>query len=113
MYRNASVNLGGMRVLVVEAEADVAAQLASGVVRAGGISVGIVGDVAEALAYLRANPLPQGVILDVRHAGGPGRPLADLFADFGITAVFVTGFDDWFVDEEEELVWIDQAEARG
>lgn len=100
MFKMADAELRGRRALIVEGEAAIARQMVDDVRRSGGQAVDVLLNVDDALSFVQNNPPPDCLIVDVRQADAWGRPLASVFADYGVAVIFVTGFDDWYLDDE-------------
>lgn len=84
-------SIAGRRVLVVEDEALIAAQVEAVLGNAGCTVIGPAADVAEALT-LAADSLPDVAVLDVNLAGERSDPIADALAARGIPFIFCTGY---------------------
>ena len=102
MFKMADAGLRGRYALIVEDEPGAAAEIVADLRRSGGEELGILHSVAAALRFVQRNPPPDCLILDVRQADALGRPLAEVFKPYGVEVVFVTGFDDWYSDDEED-----------
>lgn len=83
----------GLKVLVVEDDFILALDLQFHLQDAGAEVIGPVHSAAEALALLRAGPLPDGAILDVNLDGEMVFPVADMLHGRDIPLVFTTGYD--------------------
>lgn len=84
-------SIAGRRVLVVEDEALIAAQVEAVLGNAGCTVIGPAADIAEALT-LTADSLPDVAVLDVNLAGERSDPIADALAARGIPFLFCTGY---------------------
>jgi CheY-like chemotaxis protein len=89
--------LQGMRILVVEDEMMAAMMLETLLDDAGGIVVGPVSSVANALALIATKPI-DGAILDVNLGGEFVYPVADALAERGTPFVFITGYGKTAID---------------
>lgn len=83
---------GHGRVLVLEDELLIAMFLDDLLVDAGYAVVGPASTVAEALAILAAQPLPDIALLDFHVAGETSLAVADTLAGRGVPMVFLTGY---------------------
>jgi CheY-like chemotaxis protein len=93
-----SLDLLGIKVLVVEDEAFIAVDL-EGMLRELGCDVlPLAPSVAEALAILRTER-PDAALLDVRLADGEVTPVAAALAAIGVPFALVTGCDDRALSE--------------
>jgi len=101
------------RVMVVEDEALVAADLAATAQGAGYGVVGPFGRVREALAWLRTDR-PDAALLDVNVAGEMVEPVADRLSALGVPYAFVTGYSDppWDRHRDAPVVHKPAARAR-
>jgi CheY-like chemotaxis protein len=84
---------GSPRILVVEDEALVAADLAATLEARGWRVVGPFARLRDALAWLAADR-PDAALLDVNVAGEMVVPVADRLAALGVPYAFVTGYSD-------------------
>ncbi len=80
------------RVLVVEDEYIIAADLADALTALGIAVIGPVSSVAKAMAMIDGEQL-DGAILDINLHGDAVYPVADILAARGIPFVFATGYD--------------------
>jgi hypothetical protein len=103
MLKMASIDLFGRRAVIVESEADTIARLTEDLAASGGHLVRTFATVEAALGFCRSSRSADCVIIDVAHATTPNRPLTELFAELGIAVVFVTGFDDWFLEDDDDI----------
>ncbi len=85
-------SLSACRILVVEDEYLLAAELAQELANAGADVLGPVPTIEQALAVL-SDTMPHGAILDVNLSGVPVFPLADTLIKRGVSLVFTTGYD--------------------
>jgi DNA-binding NtrC family response regulator len=97
MFRLASFDLSGRRILILENEDDIAARMAEEIAASGGLVVGPVQTVESALALIRGHGRVDCVMLDVRLACETALPVVSAFRELSVETVFVTGFDDWFL----------------
>lgn len=100
MFRLASFDLAGRRILVVEEEDSVAQKMAEEIVQAGGISLGPVTSVTAALDLIPTMSRVDCAMLDVRHIAETELPIITVFRQLAVEVVFVTGFDDWYTSYE-------------
>jgi CheY-like chemotaxis protein len=85
-------SLQGRRVLIVEDEYLIAADLAYELEKLGVEIVGPVASVAEALQLIE-NDTPDGAVIDINLRGEKGYPVADALAHRRVPFVFATGYD--------------------
>ncbi len=86
--------LEGRRLLVVEDEYVVAADLADWLADLGVEVIGPAGSVADALDLIDRQHLPlDGAVLDINLGGGQVFPVADRLLANGVPFLFVTGYD--------------------
>lgn len=90
---DATGELKGLRVLVVEDMLMVAEMIADMLDSAGARVVGPVGRVGAALDLARQAEL-DGALLDVNLAGESSGPVAEALCDRGIPFIFLTGYSD-------------------
>lgn len=81
-----------IRILVVEDEYFVAADLAQALAAAGTAVIGPVSTEDEALALLDAGERIDGAVLDINLRGEMVYPLADALRERGVPFVFATGY---------------------
>ena len=98
-YDSIMIDIRGRRILIVEDEYFVADDLATDLRKLGAEIVGPVGNVAEALALIRANPDLDGAVLDINLHGQMSYPVAALLVQAGTPFLFATGYDGWTVDD--------------
>jgi CheY-like chemotaxis protein len=87
--------LTGKRILIVEDEYLIAADLADGIEAAGAEVIGPLGTVPQALSELadETHPAPHAASLDVNLRGVEVFPVADALRARGVPFVFCTGYD--------------------
>jgi DNA-binding response OmpR family regulator len=85
--------LAGRRILIVEDEYLIAADLRRTLGRAGATIVGPIGDLDEGLALAEA-PL-DAAVLDVNLENALAYPIADRLVARGVPYMFLTGYDAW------------------
>ena len=85
-------SLRGRRVLIVEDEYLIAADLAQQLEKLGVEVVGPVASVTEALTAIEKHS-PDGAVIDINLRGEKGYPVADALADRHVPFVFATGYD--------------------
>ncbi|MGF7147269.1 DNA-binding response OmpR family regulator [Sphingomonas zeicaulis] len=85
--------LDGRRILVVEDEYMLAAELRTALMEVNAVVLGPVGTVDATLDLLRSDPHVDGAILDVNLHGEPVYPAADELVARGVPFVFATGYD--------------------
>lgn len=85
--------LHGCRILVVEDEYMLAADLEMELLNAGAIVLGPFGTVATAVEFIHTKQEIDGAILDVNLRGELVFPAADLLIERGVPFVLTTGYD--------------------
>jgi CheY-like chemotaxis protein len=93
-----AVSLQGRRLLIVEDEYLIAADLAGTLVNGGAEVIGPVGSVADALALISADA-PDGAILDINLGEERAYSIADELRERGVPFVFATGYEAWVIPE--------------
>lgn len=88
----------GARVLLVEDERLVALEAAAALTDLGWTVMGPVGEIAEALTLIAADPGPDFAVLDVNLHGQAVYPIAEALAARGVPFLFCTGYES--VDPE-------------
>ncbi len=104
MFAPNLLELAGRRVLVVEDDYSIAAELGEAVVRVGGTLVGPAAGVSDALEILDRGDAMDAAILDINLGGSEVYPVARALREREIPIVFVTGYDDWMIPQEYEDV---------
>lgn len=90
-----ALDLSRRRVLVVEDEYLLAAEICGELAAAGAQVVGPAATVAAALRLLDGDATLDAAILDVNLGGEFVFPVADVLRARGVPFVFCTGYDDW------------------
>jgi DNA-binding response OmpR family regulator len=91
--------LHAQRILVVEDEYFIAADMRDLLIRAGAEVVGPVGNVSAATWMVDTKNL-DAAVLDVNLDGVMSFPVADRLRQVGVPFAFVTGYDEWAMPEE-------------
>jgi CheY-like chemotaxis protein len=94
-----SAILDGRRLLVVEDDYMVAADLAQELTDRGAEVLGPAGSVGKALALIAAAPRIDGAVLDINLGDEKVYPVAEALRARGVPFVFTTGYDAWIVPE--------------
>jgi CheY-like chemotaxis protein len=94
-----SDDLRGRRLLIVEDEYILAADLAQSLEDVGVEVVGPAGSIEDALALIDAADDLDGAVLDVNVGGERIYPVADMLRARGVPYVFTTGYDEWVVPQ--------------
>lgn len=92
-------SLGGLRILVVEDEYLLAADVARLLEQSGAEVIGPFPTVDQALSDLANGPLPDFALLDVNLRGVLVFPVAELLLSAGVPFLFVTGYDSGALPE--------------
>lgn len=92
------MTLDGKRILVVEDEYLIAADLKRALADHGAEVVGPVGDLKRGLALARVGGL-DAAVLDINLEGDDAFPIADVLQEAGVRFVFLTGYDAWALPE--------------
>ena len=100
MFRLASFDLAGRRILVVEDDDIASALMVREIAQSGGVVMGPVADVEAALALIGTGAGIDCAMLDVRLLAETALPVIRIFQDIGVELVFVTSFDDWFASDD-------------
>lgn len=82
--------LRGQRVLIVDDESVIALELEMVIGDAGGVVVGPVGDLEDAVALAKTETI-SAAVLDVRLGGRTIEPVAEVLAERGVPFVFYSG----------------------
>lgn len=85
--------LSGRRILLVEDDYFIAADLSGALERAGIEVVGPAGSVSDALRLIETDSPLDGAILDIHLGEERGFPVADDLTRRGVPFVFVSGYD--------------------
>lgn len=88
------MTLEGRRILIVEDEYLIAADLKRALTDRGAEVIGPVGDVVNGLALAQHGRL-DAAVLDINLEGDSSFPIADVLAEGGVPFVFLTGYDAW------------------
>jgi FixJ family two-component response regulator len=107
MLRLMSQKILGRRVLVVEPDGDSAAALRMAVLSQGGLALGPTDSAADALSYIATAGPVDCIMVDTRLAASIAPFIPEFLKDRGVEVIFVTGHDDWFDLEEDDIedVW--------
>ena len=92
--------LHGRRILIVEDEYAVAADLAQSLEDRGVVVAGPVGSVSEALALIAREPVLDFAVLDINLGREKAYPIAKVLRSQGVPLVFATGYDPWIIPPE-------------
>jgi CheY-like chemotaxis protein len=90
----------GRRILVVEDEYIIAADLAQSLEDLGASVLGPAGTVADALALVAGEPALDAAVLDINLGSEKVFPVADALQARGVPFVFASGYDVWMVPSE-------------
>ncbi len=85
----------GRRVLVVEDDYFLAADLGAALEAQGAQVLGPVPSMADVLHFLTAEPALDAALLDINLGGEMVFPVADLLQGRGVPFAFVTGYEAW------------------
>lgn len=99
MTREEARGISGRRLLVVEDEYLIAWDLASWLESKGAEVVGPAPSVADALAALKLEPLPDAAVLDINLGEEQVFPVADALRAAQVPFVFLSGYDAKIVPE--------------
>jgi CheY-like chemotaxis protein len=91
--------IGGCRLLVVEDDYLIAADLAFWLEGKGVKVLGPAASVDDALALLRTEPLPDAAILDINLGDERVFPVADVLRAANVPFVFLSGYDSNVIPE--------------
>lgn len=89
--RRPGADLSGLRILVVEDEYYLAADIADQIERLGGTVLGPCPDAAAGVAELDSGP--HCAIIDINLGEGPSFEVAEALAETGVPFLFLTGYD--------------------
>jgi CheY-like chemotaxis protein len=92
--------LRGKRLLVVEDDYMIAAELVRALEDQGATVVGPAGSVADALALISTAAALDGGVLDINLGGELIYPVADALRERGTPFVFATGYDAWVIPDQ-------------
>jgi CheY-like chemotaxis protein len=90
----------GRRILVVEDEYIIAADLAQSLEDLGASVLGPAGTVADALALVAGEPALDAAVLDINLGSEKVFPVAEALQARGVPFVFASGYDAWMVPSE-------------
>lgn len=90
--------IAGQRILIVEDEYFIAADLRRALDQAGATVVGPVGEVGAALRLVEMEALDMA-LLDVNLAGEASYSVAEALERRGVPMLFLTGYDAWSMPE--------------
>lgn len=88
-----SLPLSNCRILVVEDEFFLAAEMEDGLVNAGATVIGSVSDLSMALRLIADTARIDGAVLDVNLRGEAAFPAAEMLQDRKVPTLFVSGYD--------------------
>src|SRR5215208_7563848 len=94
-----SVSLAGRRLLLVEDDYMIAADLASALQDYGAHVIGPAGSIEIALDLLAADNRIDGAVLDINLRGKRAYPVADALRARGLPFIFTTGYDAWAIPD--------------
>lgn len=93
-------NLENRRILVVEDEYIIAADLAASLAELGVTVIGPANSIVDALNLLERELVPDAAVLDVNLGQEKVYPVADALRERGVPFVFATGYDDFVVPDQ-------------
>lgn len=96
--RKSSANLTGVKVLVIEDEFYLAAELQELIEKAGGTVLGPCPDAPAAMTQLQADP--GCAIVDINLGQGPSFQIAGVLQERAIPFLFLTGYDSAVIPQE-------------
>ena len=106
-------SLAGRRLMIVEDEYMIAAELEDALTREGATVVGTAGSIARGLQLLDEED-PDAVVLDLNLGGEVSAPLAAVLADRNVPFVIVTGYgESWMTFSEFRHAHITEKPADG
>ena len=91
--------LRGRRLLIVEDEYMIAADLASALEEQGAKVIGPAGSIEQALELMDREREIDGAVLDINLRGKRAYPVAEALSARGVPFVFATGYDAWVIPE--------------
>jgi DNA-binding response OmpR family regulator len=94
-----SVSLSGRRLLVVEDDYMIAADLASALQEYGAHVIGPAGSIENAMDLLAADYSIDGAVLDLNLRGKRSYPVADALRAREVPFIFATGYDAWTIPD--------------
>lgn len=97
MLEQAMSALSGRRILIVEDEYLIAADLTQLLEGFGVTVIGPAGSVVDALALMADEPAIDGAVLDIMLGSEKTFLVADALQARGVPFVFATGYDDWTI----------------
>lgn len=100
MDESEAIDLRNRRILVVEDEYIIAADLAASLEERGVTVIGPANSIADAMDLLESEPAPDAAVLDVNLGREKVYPVADALRDRGVPFVFATGYDDFVVPDQ-------------
>lgn len=89
--------MSGRRILIVEDEYIIAADLAQSLEELGVTVIGPAGSVADALTLMAGEPAIDAAVLDVTLGAEKITPVADALRARGVPFIFATGYDAWII----------------
>jgi CheY-like chemotaxis protein len=92
-------DLKDRRILVVEDEYIIAADLAASLEERGVTVIGPANSIVDALTLLERGPVPDAAVLDVNLGREKVYPVADALWQRGVPFVFATGYDNFVVPD--------------
>lgn len=95
--------LAGKRILVVEDEYFIAADIKRELTKEEAIVVGPAGDLSRGLLLADGGPI-DAAVLDVNLEGATSYPLADVLSARAIPYMFLTGYDGWALPDRYRQV---------
>lgn len=99
MIERGARTLSGRRILVVEDDYMIAADLELSLQNLGVSVIGPAGSVEDALALAASGPAPDAAVLDVNLGAEKVFAVADALRAQGVPFVFATGYDDWLIPD--------------
>lgn len=100
MVEAAIQRLKGRRILVVEDEYIIAADLTQSLEDFGVSVIGPAGSVRDALALVSGNPAIDAAVLDINLSAEKIYPVAAALRERRVPFVFATGYDRWVIPDE-------------